>query len=256
MRWWGAVAGLVVLVAACTPTAEDPEPSGQATPPAVASTATTTLQLLYLSDSSGWNTGEAYATEAESALGADVELVDWRVPNLAMVDALRKIEAEPEVVAEADLVVLGANPLGSGVREGAEACMVHPAEAQVVSVEEWRPFADLAGRVLESIRGLREEQPTVLRLTDLYVPDPDGWREVGAFETCMESLDNLSTALEAAAEPHGAIFVSALDVYNGADHQDDPDAKGFINRDGIHPSDAGGRAMARALAATGFSPLS
>ncbi|WP_353083166.1 hypothetical protein, partial [Tessaracoccus lapidicaptus] len=70
-------------------------PSASTVPPSRADT----VQLLYISDSSGWETAEAYAGLAEAELSVPVELVDWRMANLSMVDVPDDIAANPEVVA-------------------------------------------------------------------------------------------------------------------------------------------------------------
>jgi hypothetical protein len=210
--------------------------------------------LLYISDSTGWKAAEAYARLAEEQLCVPVQIIDWRIPRLSMVAALKKIQ-ESDVVAEAEIIVLWANPEGSGVKDDYVACQtLSGAHPGVYTVEDWAPFADLFGEALDAIWAARGDQPTVLRATDMYVPILEQWRQAGIDDDCEHGMEAMSEALGAAAEAHGATMVSAYDVYNGPNHDEDAVAKGYIDADGIHPSEAGGQAMAEAFAATGFEP--
>ncbi len=185
-----------------------------------------------------------------------MELVDWRGPSLSMGGALDHIRREPEVVAEAEIVVLWGSPMASGVREGHEHCAGFGGYADPgdYTAEDWEPFARLAGETLDAIWAAREDRPTVLRVTDLYTPAVGVWEEHGILDACMAVWEGMSRAVEQAAEEHGATFVSALDVYNGADRQQDPREEGMLAGDNIHPGPVGAEAMAQALAATGFEP--
>lgn len=125
-------------------------------------------------------------------------------------------------------------------------------EPEVYTEADWAPFAEAAGRVLDAIWEARDGEPTVLRVTDIYAPVVAEWEELGMREACLAQSETMSSALRATAEAHGATFVSALDVYNGPDRLQDPVEAGLVGNDGVHPSEAGGQAMAEALAAAGF----
>lgn len=175
--------------------------------------------------------------------------------SLPMRGALDLVQDMSALVAESEIVVLWANPVDSGVPR-AEYC-VNEDEYQdpgVLTEEDWQPFEDLTGEVLDTIWEARDGRPTVIRVTDLYVPILGDWEEHGIRDACMAVFKGMSAAVRSAAEVHGAVFVSSLDLYNGLDHTQDPVAAGLIDRDGIHPSEAGGQAVAGALAATGFEP--
>ena len=95
---------------------------------------------------------------------------------------------------------------------------------------------------------------TVLRVTDIYLPIVAAWQKHRVRDACMTTFETTSSALRNAAQEYGATFLSALDAYNGPDHFRDPVAAGLIDTDDEHPGDAGGQALAEALAATGFEP--
>ena len=213
------------------------------------------VHLLYISDSGGWETAEAYTAIAEEQLGVDVELVDWRVGGLPLRNVPALIAANPDVVAHAEIVVLFGSPAHSGAKMDQYVCVDHEGlgDPGVYTVADWDPYAALAGDIVDSIWELRDRKPTAIRMTDAYIPLTADWEEHGVFEPCMTSFETMSEALRGAAEAHGATFVSSLDTYNGPDHRRDARAAGLI-ADEIHPSAAGGKAMAEALAAVGFQP--
>jgi hypothetical protein len=252
-----------LLLSGCggnNPAATAPTPTGSQTQaagtlPPLGTSDGRPVHLLYISDSSGWKTGEAYAALAQEELGVPVDLIDWRRGGLSMVDVPTMLRRLPRVVADAEIVVLWANPTGSGVNEAVQSCVGEPGEPGGYTEADWRPFEDLTGEVLDAIWELRQGKPTVLRVTDIYSPVvASEWKDRGIGEACMTAWETMSDAVRAAAEAHGATFVSALDVYNGPDHRQDPVAAGLIDADGTHPGEAGGQAMATALAATGFVP--
>ena len=249
-----AACGLVAPIASCGGDAGSAATSNSATAPTTGRSAEG-IDVLYLTDSSGWRVAQEYVRVAEDELGVPVRLIDWRIPGLSMVEALARIEERPQVVAEAEVIVLWANPLHSGVKDEANACMSGTgAPPQITSVGDWKPFADLFGEALDAIWRARADAPTAIRVTDLYSPAFEQWKQAGVYEACRTAWTTMSDAIAAVAATHGATMVSAWDVYNGTQHDEDPVDKGWIASDGVHPSDAGAQAMAAALAAVGFEP--
>lgn len=214
------------------------------------------VELVYLTDSTGFEVAEVYTSLAEEELGVPVELIDLRLDGVQMVDVLELVDGLSAELAAAEIIVLWAGPGGSGVKEGHERCVETElySDPGVYTVDDWAPFADVTGEVLDAIWAARAGRPAVVRVTDIYVPVVADWEEHGIRDACMTAMATMSDAVRAAAEAHGATLVSALDLYNGPDHTQDPVSSGLISSDGMHPSEAGGRAMAEALAATGFDP--
>jgi hypothetical protein len=212
------------------------------------------LDLLYISDSSGWRVGEAYAELATEELGVEVRLIDWRVGGLSMLQAIDKITADPQTVADAEIIVLWANPEGSGVRD--DHCFeVTPSSPppEPLTVDEWAPFGALFEQAFADVWAARDGAPVVLRATDLYVPILDTWEQFGAAEACTTSWEAMSDAVRSAADKSGATMVSAYDALNGPNHEVDLAQAGYL-RDAFHLNEAGGAVVAEALAAEGFEP--
>ena len=211
--------------------------------------------LLYLSDSSGWKVAEEYQRLAEQQLGRPVRLIDARAGNRQIGDDLRWIRGHVAEVASAEIVVVWGGPVGSGVKDDlATACFYPLRNPGAVTEKDWAPFGARIGEVLDAIWAARQGKPTVLRVTDIYVPVLRDWSKVGIREECTASNEAMSAVVRKAAESHGATMVSAYDALNGADHGNDPSTQGLIGYDGVHLSQAGGVVVAEALAATGFEP--
>ncbi|MDO8389071.1 MAG: hypothetical protein Q7V57_01170 [Actinomycetota bacterium] len=215
------------------------------------------IDLLYISDSSGWGVAEEYARLAEEQLGRTVNVIDWRVGGLSLVEAIAEIDRRPEVVATAEIIVLEGNPFGSGVREGFGECMNKYATASPgrYTVDDFAPYQTLFEEALAKIAAARGNEPTAVRVTDIYSADPTMWVALGLDADCRTIWAAQSEAITKAATAGGAVFVSTYDVYNGPSHDEDPVAKGFVRSDRIHPSNKGAAAMAQALAAIGFAEL-
>lgn len=241
-----AVAALVITTTSCSQGAgtATPEPEPPDEP----------WDLLYISDSSAWGVPTLVGELASEDLGRDVRVVNWQVPNLAMHKAHDMVDLRPEVVAEAEIVVLWGNPTDVGVKPGWEHCMRATGDPGPYTAEDYAPFAEELGATLDAIWAARDGQPTVVRVTDIYVPNYADLRAAGVYDACRAVFDAMSAAVRDAAEAHGATFVSVYDAYNGVDRDEDPVDKGYIGGDGIHPSDAGSRAAAVALAGAGFEP--
>jgi len=247
-RWVSAGCALVLMMSAC---GDDRATSVEVT------TAKEPIDLLYISDSSGRVTAEHYATLIEQQLGAEVRLTDWRTGDQMLSDALARIRRSPDVVAAAEIIVLWGNPWGSGIGPDIGSCL-SPSTSKPPPValtdEYWAPFREQFETTLAEIWTIRKGAPVVLRVTDMYVVNIADWRDVGVFDACTASWEAMSAAVKAGAEAQNAVFVSTYDVYNGPQHDQDPRAMGYLGADGIHPTDAGGTAMASALAAVGFEP--
>lgn len=248
---WGAAAAapLVLALIGCgqgagTGTSPTPEAETEAEP----------WDLIYISDSSAWGVPRAYADLAAEALDREVRVNPVQVPQLTMLQAEEIVKGDPEAIGQAEIIVLWASPVGLPIDPGWQNCKDPLTDPGPYTVEDWAPYEEAIGRTIDAIWDAREGRPTVLRVTDIYVPVYDQWKEAGIYDACRLAMETQSEAVRSAAEAHGATMVSAYDVYNGEDHEEDPVDKGYIGGDGIHPTPAGSQAMAEALAATGFEP--
>lgn len=237
------------------------------------------VDLVFISDSSGGHVSDRYAELASEALDRDVRL-DRSVD--ADADAIRTSFADR--VAGAEIIVFYLNAgrfeedmpaptfergcvdplaaledpnylddpdyLGPEWTPGTDWEVV----AAVPTWEDWQPYRDFLSGVWEAIWEAREGQPVVLRGYDVYNPWLGQWIEIGVEQECTAIWEGQAQAAREAAEANGAVFVSFYDVFNGPEHDEDAQAKGWIGEDGMHANAKGGAAAAEALAAVGFEP--
>lgn len=236
------------------------------------------VDLVFISDSSGSIVGEKYAELAEEALARDVRL------NTS-------VEADPEAirtryadtVAGAEIIVFYLNAgmfeqdmpaptFERGCIDPVDVLELGPdyledpdylgpewtpgtnweVVAAVPTAEDWQPYREFLSSVWEAIWEARSGQPVVLRGYDVYSSWVGQWIEIGVETECTAIWEGQAQSARAAAEANGAVFVSFYDLFNGADHDDDARAKGWIGEDGMHANEEGATAAAEALAAVGF----
>lgn len=224
--------------------------------------------LVVIGDSSLWGHGEAIAKQIEKDMGVKVNLEDFALPVLSagkVREALEtgksanvRLEKLPEAVKNAEMVVMFTNPRDSVLPWGTtemDACFESgdPGPDACSSTYFDMYTADLKA-IWQKIIALREGQETILIATDIYNPLAVYWQTAGVFDNCNRCWEGMSAAARNAAEAVGVPFVSRLDLYNGADHTEDPVAKGYIS-DGEHPSELGAQVSAEAFAEIGYEPF-
>lgn len=223
--------------------------------------------LVVLGDSSLWELGRALEARIEQELGVEVVVDDYAWPRLSAGEVLQVLqtgasqrsglESLPAALAEAEIVVMLVNPLHSIIPEkplDLEGCFLSaaPGACDPETFERWT--ADLRA-IWAEILLLRKGQPTILRATDLYNPLVVPWNKAGVFEACTSCWVNMSQAARLAAETYGIPFLSRLEAYNGPNFDQDPREKGYIARDGEHPSERGAIFTADMLVQMGFDGL-
>jgi hypothetical protein len=251
------------LVAACGSSSSDPGqfPAGEP------------VDLLYISDSGGWEVAEKYVALVAESLDREVRFHDQRIGGLSMSTVPSMIRGSlAGQVAEAEIIVLYAHPGGLEYElpqpnilacfealDTLEEDYLGPgfdlAEWEppvVATVEDWQPYGDVLDEVYDEIWKAREGRPVVLLAHDIYNGFVAPWRELGIEPECTANWAVEMQVIREAAEANGALFVSFFDTFNGLEHDEDPREKGWIQDDGMHANDTGGAAAAEALAAVGF----
>lgn len=216
--------------------------------------AKTAWDVLFITDSTEFGVPKPYAQLASEELGRKVNVINWQVGGLSIVEAHKMVDRQPHVVARAEIIVLWGGPEDLDIDPGHLRCIEATGDPGTYTRDDFDPFEAEIGATLDAIWAARAGEPTVVRLTDIYVPIADQWKAAGIYDACMQIWEFYSDAVRDAAESHGAVAVSTWDVYNGKNHDEDPVEKGYIAEDGIHPARAGSEAMAEALAAVGFEP--
>lgn len=223
--------------------------------------------LVILSDSSLWGVGEAFAAKIEQDLGVSVVVEDYAMGGSSagqVLDVLltgkspnSKLEKLPSVLAEAEVVVMFLNPNDSINHDkplNLDGCFfsMMPAACEPETFEQWtKDLQSIWGEILR----LRQGKKTILRAVDMYNPLVSPWKENGVFESCNTCWENMSFAVQEAADAYGIPVLNRLDAFNGVNHEEDPRLKGYIAPDGEHLTDLGAQYTAELLAKMGYEPV-
>lgn len=235
------------------------------------------VDLLVLTDSSGFGLADRYATLAADALGREIRVHDESVGGTPITDILEWVRTSlADEVAEAEIIVVYGFPGGPLEYEmpepymencfGASDAILVPDEytgdwvpgtaweptPTVATVEDWQPYRDVLEEVYTEIWRLRAGQPTIIRTYDTPQGFLGPWKQLGIESECMANWEIVAQVLREAAEANGAGFVSTIDVFNGPNHDEDPVEKGWMDDDLMHANDEGRDIIAKLLAAHGF----
>ncbi len=221
--------------------------------------------LVIIGDSSLWLLGDAYAAKIEEDVGVQVEVHDFANQAGSAGEVLEvlkgntdnlRLEGLPELLSEAEVVVMWVNPEDSVDPKNPMdfgGCFMYQAPKNC-QPDTFHTYTDDLKDIWRQILKLRRGKETILRATDLYNPLFIRWEEYGVLTACTECWVNLSNAARLAAEAYNIPFLSRFDAFNGPDHSEDPRLKGYICEDGEHPSDLGAAYTAELLGAMGYDP--
>ncbi len=227
-----------------------------------------TWDVVVIGDSSLWGVGDAIAAHIEDDLGISVNVHDFVISNLTAKQALEAVSTSkpdtpnarmqgwPEIIADAEFIILHPSPAESisAQNPGDWSCMYPPYYVENCALETFEQYqADLRAIIREIIT-LRQDKPTIIRFGS-YWGRPGNWLETDGDAVCMECLETDAKAVEAVAGEFGFPFATALDVLNGQNHDQEPDALGFIGEDGVHTSQSGAQEIADQIWDLGIAPI-
>jgi lysophospholipase L1-like esterase len=224
--------------------------------------------LVWFTDSFGFHVARLWAEQIEETLGVEVRVHDHALGRLAATEVLESLSEDGlsrlgdtrAEVAEAEVIVIFANPVGSGVTTDYEPiCMTTDPTPRDpprrVSPEDFAPYQQTLESVYARVFDLVGDRPVIVRALDSFNPVVADWAAAGLTEGCMIGYDALTDAMHGAAAAFDIPVVSLRDAYNGPEMAEDPREKGYIAGDGIHPSPAGQEAIMTALHAAGYDPI-
>jgi lysophospholipase L1-like esterase len=267
----------ILLFTSCSssPSSESP---GSASSSATESTSDHAVRLVVLGDSiasgeacAGCTTyPEQLATAMGDSLGVQVETRNLAVPGAEVANLLELVRTDSTVrgsIAEANaiLVTIGINDLAFNRLD--DPCGVAPDYPRVrwsaitrsCVGEATSEFQRDLNAVLDEIDGLREGEPTMLRITTVYnsvigdLVDPT-WNSPAAVKPSIYAVDRMAAAQCEVAEAHDGLCADTYHALNGEDGSES--AQPFLNpADATHLAQAGEDAFAAALIALGFAPI-
>ena len=224
--------------------------------------------LVWISDSSGWDVAEIYASMVEEDTGKKVNVMDNWMGGLSAGYVYTVLKGEPtpnatlehlgELIKEAEIVVFYANPEESW-EEG------NPADWMCVSsislnyvnncdMETFDTYIQHLEGIYQLIFELRDGQPTIVRAYDAYNPLIARFQEQGAYEDCKACWANYNAAIHQAAASYNIPVAGVAEAWNGPNWDQDPQAMGYT-KDSEHPNEVGATIIAQALRELGYEPV-
>ena len=224
--------------------------------------------LVWFSDSLGFDVADLWAARIEEELGVEVRVHDYARPTLRAVEILPSLDPSidgfsrlgdtRDEVAEAEIIVVFGVPT-PGVDGDFESCVstsTVPRDPPTrYASEDLAPYRDVLVSIYERVFELVGDRPVIVRTIDWPNTLISDWPLAGVEEECTAGWEAWSDSLADAAAGFDVEMVSMYDWFNGPDHTEDPRAKGYVGLDGFHPSAAGSEAMVAALHEAGYEPL-
>ena len=225
--------------------------------------------LLWISDSSGWDVAEVYAAMVAEDTGKTINVQDkWvgGLPARVIYESLTGqysgpsmvMDKMPELVAEAEIIVFYGNPSESinESRPGDWECTsgygsyVVDCDPEIFSV-----YIEHLEAIYQKMFELRAGQPTIIRTYDAYNPRINIFKEQGVYEDCRQCWGiNYNAAIHQAAAAFNIPVAGVAEAWNGPDWDIDPNDLGYT-KDGEHPNELGAQVIAQALRELSYEPV-
>ena len=225
--------------------------------------------LLWISDSSGWDVADVYAAMVAEDTGKTINVQDKWVGGLpagVIYESLTGqysgpsmvMEKIPELVAEAEIIVFYGNPSESinESRPGDWECTsgygsyVVDCDPEIFSV-----YVEHLETIYQKMFELRIGQPTIIRTYDAYNPRINIFKEQGVYEDCRQCWGiNYNAAIHQAAAAFNIPVAGVAEVWNGPNWDTDPNDLGYT-KDGEHPNELGAQVIAQSLRELGYEPI-
>ena len=215
------------------------------------------IDLVLISDSSGWNVADIYAGLLEEELGVPVNVHDYaNVPNSAK-EVLQALNGEsrgnlmmaklPDVIKEAEIVIFYHNPEGSDHPDDISCVPPRFFASDEVSPEIFSTYQTNLESIYEKIFALRGEEPITILAFDAYFPYYNWWEEAGIFDQCLTYWELYNQAIHAAADRYNIPVAPVFDTFNGENHDQVPYDNGLIGPDKEHTTPEGVKLIADLL---------
>jgi hypothetical protein len=261
-----ASAAVIFLIAACSAQKGVPEKLMDANE-IIAAEGVEEWDLLWVSDSSGWGVADIYGAYLAEDLGIKINVLDKWAGVLAAGAVLEPLQGKPaynydlehmrDYIQEAEIIVFYGNPTLSTSDDHPSDwhCGTNPPQACYVNscgMETFDQYIKDLKEIYANIYTIRSGKPTMLRSFDAYNPrivqdcTPDG-----VFNECLACWENFNSAIHQAGDEMGVPVARVFDAWNGLDHREDPNDKGYT-KDGVHPNEVGAEVIAGLIRNLGY----
>jgi hypothetical protein len=226
--------------------------------------------LLWISDSSGWDVADVYAEMVAEDTGKIINVNDKWVGGLPAGDIYRALtgqyqgpsmtlEKMPEYVAEAEIIVFYGNPTESinPDRPGDWDCIEWTgAYANDCDPEIFSTYIEHIETIYQRMLELREGKPTIIRAYDAYYPLIQQRKDDGdSYQACKTCWANYNAAMHQAADKMNIPIAEVGLLWNGPEWDIDPDSDLGYTKDAEHPNQLGAEVIAQALRELGYDPI-
>jgi lysophospholipase L1-like esterase len=264
------LAALLVLTVGC---GEEQSTDGEEQTTTADIVTTDSLDYVAFGDSlaTGYGATQGYVYRYAAVLGMDtgteVNVNDLGVDGLTSGQLRAGIEEDQgarDAIERSDVITIniGANDLMQArLRYKAGYCGA--ADNQDCLRQTVADFRANWDAILAIVTGLRSPDEAIIRVTDFYNPfvNIDGamisWPESGAddFSVFEKYLEQVNSHIAESSVAYGIPHARIHEAFNGPSGTEDPNDKGYMYSDGIHPNDAGHAVIAQELEKLGYEPL-
>ena len=224
------------------------------------------VDLVWISDSSGWGVARFYARQISRNLKVTVRVHDEWMGGLAAASVLQLLRTPSSpwvgLIRNAEVIVVYGNPVGLEIVKGGD-CVSSTKPPLYVGPKAWPKYIAALKAIYKRIFEIRKGVPVIMRTYTMYVPvishapdasvaPPVSWDQAGITDVCTKKFESYSWAIRKAASAYRVPVADVYAAFNGKGHREDPVAKGYIQADGAHPNDTGRAVIAKTLAALGY----
>lgn len=268
LRW--ILAALLVLTVGC---GEEQSTDGEEQTTTADAVTTDSLDYVAFGDSlaTGYGATQGHVYRYAAVLGmdsgAEVNVNDLGVDGLTSGQLRAGIENDQgarDAIERADVVTIniGANDLMQArLRYKAGYC--GGADNQDCLRQTVADFRANWDAILAVVTALRSPDEAIIRVTDFYNPFVSfdalmvSWPESGAddFSVFEKYLEQVNSHIAESSDAYGIPHARIHEAFNGPNGAADPNDKGYIYSDGIHPNDNGHAVIAQELERLGYEPL-
>lgn len=109
--------------------------------------------------------------------------------------------------------------------------------------------------IIAEILARRTTANTIIRTMDIYNAYVNEDKADGSFTVLKGYLDDVNAYIGSTAGGNGIPYAKVYEAFNGPNGDQDPEDKGYLSLDGLHPNDKGHKVIADLFRGLGYAPL-
>ena len=230
-----------------------------------------TWDLLWISDSSGWNVADIYGEFIAEDNQVEVRVNDMWKGGLSAGRILQGLTDQGtydydldhlrEYITESEVIVIYGNPEDSVDPSNPMAWNCGQSDLEDCYVTDCSPetfstYVNDLKAIYAKIFEIRKGKPTIIRAIDAYNPRLVSHCQLdGVLDACVTCWETYNEAIQQAADEMGVPVARVFDAWNGMDHRENPVEKGYTQADNVHPNQAGAEVIAQLLRDLGYEAM-